>query len=150
VLSAIGAQSVNELLATFSIAEDYISEKMQETCMLTRSAFELLRADPASANQFYSFCHDASKFYKKMRNQVSDGFISVAMEESHAVMLEINSKICTSMFPPMFDMVCMKYKILLENFFVVCSYAAKADLHARLQFQIKVMQCTLSRYLKHN
>ncbi len=145
VLAAIGAQSVNELLATFSIAESYSSEQMQEECMLTRPAFELLRSAPALACEFYSVCYQTSKFYKKMRVQVSDGLISVAIEESHEVLLKINSMICSFCFPPAFDQVCMKYKEKLENFCVVCGYAAKADLHSRLQFQIKVIRTRLQK-----
>jgi hypothetical protein len=147
VLAAIGAQSVNELIATFSIAESYASEHMQEMCMLTRPAFELLRSDPSRANSFYSVCYQASKFYKKMRVQVSDGLISVAIEESHEVLLKINSMICSSCFAPAFDQVCMKYKVQLENFCVVCGYAAKADLHSRLQFQIKVIRIRLHKLI---
>jgi hypothetical protein len=138
VLNAIGAASINEFMATFSIAEEYATEQTKESCMLTKSALELLRADPAHAKDFYSVCHSASKSYKRMRGQVADGFIKLAMDESHEVLLNINSIICMSGFPPQFDTICMKYKIQLENFYVICSYAAKADLHSRLQFQIKV------------
>ena len=138
VLNAIGAQSINEFMATFSIAEEYTTEQMKESCMLTKSALEILQSDPAHAKDFYLVCHSASKSYKRMRGQVADGFIQIAMDESHDVLLHINSIICMSGFPPPFDAICMKYKIQLENFYVICSYAAKADLHSRLQFQIKV------------
>lgn len=137
VLQAIGAQTCNEILATFCISESVSSEK-EDTCMLTRPAFELMQSDPAGANVFYSICNKTSKAYKKLRAQVSDGLISVAIEESHQVVLDINCMICMWGFPPAFDVVCMKYKLQLENFCVMCSYAAKQDLRARLQFQMKV------------
>ena len=138
VLQAIGAQSCNEILATFAVAEGYSSEQAEDACMLTRPALELMQSDPCNAREFYSICHKTSKAYKKLRAQVSDGFISVAIDESHQVVLEINCMICSSRFPPEFDLVCMKYKVRLENFCVLCSYAAKQDLRARLQFQMKV------------
>ena len=138
VLEAIGAQSSDEILATFSISEEYASAHAQETCMLTRPAFKLMQSDPVRAYDFYYICHKTSKAYKKLRAQVSDGLISLAIAESHQVELEINAMICSLGFPADFDIVCMKYKLQLENFCVLCSYAAKADLHSRLQFQIKV------------
>jgi hypothetical protein len=140
VLQAIGAQSCNEILATFAVAERFSSEhkEAEDACMLTRPAFELMQSDPSNAREFYSICHRTSKAYKKLRAQVSDGFISVAIDESHQVVLEINCMICSLRFPPEFDLVCMKYKVQLENFCVLCSYAAKQDLRARLQFQMKV------------
>ncbi len=137
-LQAIGAQSCNEIIATFSIAETYSTEN-EGTCMLTRPAFELMQSDPAGANMFYSICNKTSKAYKKLRAQVSDGLIAQAIEETHQVVLDINCMVCTMSFPPAFDLVCMKYKVQLENFCVLCSYAVKQDLRARLQFQMKVM-----------
>ena len=106
--------------------------------MLPRSAFELMQADPAAAHQFYALCHKASKAYKKMRAQVSDGLIALAIENSHAVLMEINLMICTLNFPKAFDSVCMKFKMELENFAILCGFARKADLHSRLKFQMKV------------
>lgn len=146
VLEAIGAQSCDEILATFSISEDGASA--QETCMLTRPALELMQSDPVRAFDFYYICHKTSKAYKKLRAQVSDGLISLAIAESHQVELEINAMICLLGFPADFDTVCMKFKMQLENFCVLCSYAAKADLHSRLQFQIKVGCWCLSALVK--
>ncbi len=138
VLKAIGAQSCDEILATFSISEEYTSEQARETCMLTSPAFKLMQSDPFGALNFYNICRKTSKALKKLRAQVSDGLISLAITELHEIELEINAVICFSGFPSEFDLVCMKYKTQLESFCVLCSYAAKADLHSRLQFQIKV------------
>ena len=138
VLNAIGAKSLNEILATFSIAEHDSPAPMQQNCMLPKSALELMQADPAAAHQFYALCHKASKAYKKMRAQVSDGLIALAIENSHAVLMEINLMICTLNFPKAFDSVCMKFKLELENFAILCGFARKADLHSRLKFQMKV------------
>jgi hypothetical protein len=138
VLRALGAQSCNEIMATFSISENAASKQMEDPCMLTRPAFELMHSDPVNAHDFYSICHRASKAYKRLRARVSDGFIMSAIDESHQVILEINCMICSLHFPPEFDLVCMKFKMQLENFCVMCSYAEKQDLRARLQFQMKV------------
>jgi len=139
VLNEIGAKSINEILATFSIPDGDASERVQEDSMMFMSALELMRANPAGARDFYMMCSKASKAYKKMRSQVSDGLIALAIENSHAVIMEMNVFICTMTFPQALDAVCMKFKLQMENFSTLCSYALKADLHTRLKFQMKVL-----------
>jgi calmodulin len=138
VMQAIGAGSLKEILSTFFISDQHSSQKMQDACILTRPAFDLMRADPVSAKEFYSICRNACKAYRKMRVQVSDGLISAAVADVQQPLLDVSIAICSLSMPQAYEVVCMKSKMLLENFCTQCSYALRAELNARLQFQIKV------------